>query len=216
MKINEVEALVGITKKNIRFYETQQLLSPRRNAENGYREYTDEDVAVLRQIKLLRKLGVPIDEIQQMLHGTHTVGDCIRRHLISLERDKRNLEQSILLCQELQDVDTPIGDLDAEGYLARMEEMERGGASFHDQRRQDVRRRYIAPAAVTVIVVALMAAMSWLLLWAARIAPEEAPPMWFLGICIALFAAIAAGVILALMQRVQEINKGEIDDAKRY
>ena len=37
MKINEVEALVGITKKNIRFYEAQGLLSPRRNSQNGYR-----------------------------------------------------------------------------------------------------------------------------------------------------------------------------------
>ena len=35
LKINEVEALVGITKKNIRFYEEQGLLSPRRNSENG-------------------------------------------------------------------------------------------------------------------------------------------------------------------------------------
>mgnify|MGYP002508345585 CR=1 FL=1 len=30
MKINEVETQVGITKKNIRFYEEQGLLSPRR------------------------------------------------------------------------------------------------------------------------------------------------------------------------------------------
>ena len=39
MKINEVEALVGITKKNIRFYEEQGLLKPGRNSQNGYREY---------------------------------------------------------------------------------------------------------------------------------------------------------------------------------
>ena len=42
MKINEVEALAGITKKNIRFYEEQGLLNPRRNPENGYRDYGDE------------------------------------------------------------------------------------------------------------------------------------------------------------------------------
>lgn len=36
MRINEVEALVGITKKNIRFYEAEGLLTPRRNSENGY------------------------------------------------------------------------------------------------------------------------------------------------------------------------------------
>ena len=56
MKINEVEALVGITKKNIRFYEEQGLLSPRRNSENGYRDYGQEEVDTLRQIKLLRKI----------------------------------------------------------------------------------------------------------------------------------------------------------------
>ena len=33
MKINEVEALVGITRKNIRFYEAEGLLSPRLLAE---------------------------------------------------------------------------------------------------------------------------------------------------------------------------------------
>ena len=47
MKINEVEQLVGITKKNIRFYENQGLLHPDRNKTNGYREYSDEDVTCL-------------------------------------------------------------------------------------------------------------------------------------------------------------------------
>ena len=67
MKINEVEALVGITKKNIRFYEEQGLLSPRRNSENGYRDYGEADVAALRQIKLLRsKLGESRDRIKTL------------------------------------------------------------------------------------------------------------------------------------------------------
>ena len=75
MKINEVEALVGITKKNIRFYEEKGLLTPRRNSENGYREYEARDVEQLRQIKLLRKLGVPLEEIRQMQAGRITVAD---------------------------------------------------------------------------------------------------------------------------------------------
>ena len=73
MKINEVEAQVGITKKNIRFYEEQGLLSPRRNADNGYREYGDEEVQILRRIKLLRKLGVPIEEIRRII-GADSLG----------------------------------------------------------------------------------------------------------------------------------------------
>ena len=89
MKINEVEAQVGITKKNIRFYEEQGLLSPRRNSENGYREYGPGEVAALRQIKLLRKLGVPLEEIRQMQTGSRTLGDGMRRHLVTLERERK-------------------------------------------------------------------------------------------------------------------------------
>jgi DNA-binding transcriptional MerR regulator len=111
MKINEVEALAGISKKNIRFYEEQGLLSPRRNSENGYRDYGEAEVDTLRRIKLLRKLGVSIEDIRRMLSGEHTVADGMRRHLITLERERRNLELSAELCRELQSEDVPLGEL---------------------------------------------------------------------------------------------------------
>ena len=216
MKINEVEALVGITKKNIRFYEEQGLLSPKRNAENSYREYGDEEVQTLLRIKLLRKLGIPIEEIRQMFSGTHTVADGMRRHLISLERERRNLDQSIALCQELQSMDIPVTALDSESVLNRMEEMEKGGTSFQNKQEQDIRIRYLAPVIVTIVMVVLMIGLSGLILWAYRISPEESPPLWFLWITIGIFAAVGGGVVLALIQRIREIGKGEIDDAKRY
>ena len=52
MKIKQVEELVGITRKNIRFYEEQGLLSVER-AENGYREYSLKDVKRLQVIRVL-------------------------------------------------------------------------------------------------------------------------------------------------------------------
>jgi len=216
VKINEVEALVGITKKNIRFYEEQGLLSPKRNSENSYREYGEEEVEILRRIKLLRKLGVPIEEIRQMLNGSHTVADGMRRHLISLEREQRNLEQSMTLCQELQRMDVPVAALDTEAILARMEDMEKGGTSFQNKQEQDIRVRYIAPVIITVVMVALMTCLSVLIFWAYKTAPEESPPVWFLWLTVGVFAAVGGGVVLALTQRIREIGKGEIDDARRY
>ena len=216
VKINEVEALVGISKKNIRFYEQQELLCPRRNSENSYRDYGEEEVRTLQRIKLLRKLGVPIEEIRQMLRGSHTVGDGMRRHLVSMERERRNLEQSMELCRELQNQDIPIASLDAQALLAKMEQLEQGGASFQDKHTQDVRVRYVAPVVVTVLMVSLMTALSGLLLWAFFSQPEQAPPIWVLLLIVAFFAAVAVGVVLALAQRIREIGKGEIDDAKHY
>lgn len=216
MKINEVEALAGIAKKNIRFYEEQGLISPRRNPENGYRDYADEDVRVLRRIRLLRKLDVPIDEIRLMLSGSHTVGDGMRRHLISLERQQRNLQQAMELCQELAYQDIPISQLDTESLLTRMEALEQAGTSFHDVAAQDIKKRYIAPVVVTAIVVTVMIALSALLLWAFSLDPEQAPPIWFVAVILGIFIAVGVGCVAALTQRIREIRKGEIDDAKKY
>lgn len=151
-----------------------------------------------------------------MFSGTHTVADGMRRHLISLERERRNLDQSIALCQELQSMDIPVTALDTESVLNRMEEMEKGGTSFQNKQEQDIRIRYLAPVIVTIVMVVLMIGLSGLILWAYRISPEESPPLWFLWITIGIFAAVGGGVVLALIQRIREIGKGEIDDAKRY
>lgn len=217
MKINEVESLVGITKKNIRFYEAEGLLTPRRNSENGYRDYGEAEVEVLRRIKLLRKLGLPLEEIRQMLSGTHTVGDGMRRHLVTLEREQKNLEQSMELCRRLKDREEPLSALDAQGLLAEMEAMEHQGATFLNRQTGDARRiRYIAPAVVTMLTVGLMAALMALMLWGFTTDADQAPPLPLVVVLVAIPGVIILGVLLALVQRVQEIEKGEADDAKQY
>ena len=216
MKINEVEALVGITRKNIRFYEGEGLLTPRRNSENGYRDYGEAEVQTLLQIKLLRKLGVPLEEIRRMQSGTHTVGDGMRRHLVSLERDRDNLEQAIRLCAGLTDRQERLGDLDAGSILKEMEAMEQSGATFQNKQRQDVRIRYVAPVAITVLMLLLMGGIAGLILWLTALSAEEAPPAFMLAIIALIPLVISGGVVLALVQRIREIGRGEIDDAKNY
>ena len=217
MKINEVEALVGITKKNIRFYEAEGLLAPRRNSENGYRDYGQAEVEALRRIKLLRKLGLPLEEIRQMLSGTHTVGDGMRRHLVTLEREQKNLEQSMELCRRLKDREEPLAALDAQALLAEMEALEHQGATFLNRQTGDARRlRYVAPAVVTVIMVAFMASLMALMIWGFTTDADQAPPLPLVVVLVAIPGIVILGVLLALIQRVQEIEKGEIDDARKY
>ena len=216
MKINEVEALVGITKKNIRFYEAEGLLAPRRNSENGYRDYGEAEVDALRRIKLLRKLGVPLEEIRRMQSGGHTVGDGMRRHLVTLERERENLEQSIRLCSALTDRQERLEDLDAGAILAEMEAMEQSGTTFQNKQHEDVRVRYVAPVAVTVLMVLLMLGLIWLFLWAFETDPAGAPPLPLLAVFLAIPAIVALGVIVSLVQRILEIGRREIDDAKQF
>lgn len=215
MKINEVETLVGMTKKNIRFYEEKGLLSPRRNLENGYRDYGETEVAELMRIKLMRKLGVPIEEIRRMQAGAQTVGDGMRRHLITLERERQNLEQSIALCGLLKDHAEPLSELDAGKILGEMNRLEQSGTTFQNKQKQDIRIRYAAPVAISILYVALMGGLFWIIAWAYSQSPEGmAPPALLLLLIIPI--VVAFGVLLALYQRIKEIGKGEIEDAKQY
>ena len=217
MKINEVEALVGITKKNIRFYEAEGPLAPRRNSENGYRDYGEEEVETLRRIKLLRKLGVPLEEIRQMQTGVHTVGDGMRRHLVTLERERQNLADAARVCEELTDCQERLEALDAQGLLDRMDRMEEEGTTFMDKQKRDMkRRRYVMPVVMAVVMAVLMIALIWLFLWAFETDPAGAPPLPLLAVFVAVPALVALGVIVSLVQRIREIGRREIDDAKQF
>ena len=217
MKINEVEPLVGITKKNIRFYEEQGLLSPRRNSENGYRDYGQEEVDTLRQIKLLRKLGVPLEEIRRMQAGRITVADGMRRHLVTLEREQRSLEQSMELCRCLKNREERLAELDAGSLLAEMEQMEQAGSTFQDKQYGDVKPiRYAAAVIAALVMTAFMAGVIALMVWGFTVEAAEAPPLPLIVVLVALPAVVILGVLLALIQRIREIQRGEEDDAKNY
>ena len=216
MKINEVEAQVGITKKNIRFYEEQGLLSPRRNSENGYRDYGEAEVAALRQIKLMRKLGVPLEEIRRMQAGG-TVGDGMRRHLVTLERERKSLEQSIQLCQSLKDREERLNALDAAGLLEEMDRLEQAGATFQDKQKNDLKpARYAGAIVMALLTTVLMTAIIALMVWGFTVDLADAPPLALVAVLVAIPGVVILGVLLALFQRIKEIQKGEEDDAKNY
>ena len=217
MKINQVEQLVGITKKNIRFYEEQSLLSPGRNRENGYRDYTEEDVKKLEQIKLFRKLGLPLEEIRLMQTGKSTVADSMKRHLVTLERERQNISHSIRLCSMMKEKEGLLSDLDTHSLLSQMEEMEKEGTFFRDIKKRDVRqKRYMGALIASAAMVILMAGVILLMVWAFRTDPEEAPPLPVMAIIVAVPAVVIIGVLLWLIQRIGEIKKGEADDARKF
>lgn len=217
MKINEVESIVGITRRNIRFYEKEGLLTPARNSQNGYREYGEAEVAALKEIKLLRKLGVPLDEIRRMQAGPGTVGDGMRRHLVTLEREQQDLAQAMELCGRLKDQEVRLSELDAELWLKEMEDLERKGTTFQNKQRGDVKvRRYASPALAAVVMIALMAGVIALMVWAFTLDPADAPPIAVMAVLVAIPAVVILGIVLALAQRWREIRRGEEDEARKY
>ncbi len=213
MKINEVEQRVGITKKNIRFYEQQLLLNPKRNSENGYRDYTEEDVKTLEKIKLLRKLSIPIEEIRRIQNGDLILEDALHRQVIVLEREKKSLEETIRLCRALGEEQCQYQSFPPENYLERMEAMEKEGTKFLNVNKQDVAVRKIGAIGAAVVMILIMTALIGFLIWGYTTDPI---PIWVFGFFILIPVVAIIAIIAVLRKRIKEIEGGEEDAARKY
>ena len=149
-------------------------------------------------VKSAMSMSVEIQrELQQLLHQKKWRGRALRvvMHPDVLER-LRNEDASL---------------------LEEMERLEREGATFLNKQVGDARRiRYVAPSVVAVLTVLLMGGLIGLMLWAFAIDASDAPPLPLIVVLVMLPGVVILGVLLALYQRIREIQKGEADDAKHY
>ena len=213
MKIKQVEELVGITKKNIRFYEEQGLLNVER-AENGYREYHKEDIARLQEIKLFRKMDISIEEMKSLFEKKKSLQICLEQHLKELEHRKEGLIKMQEMCERLIAEHQSLDTLNAENCLEEIEQMEKEGARFMDVKKTDIRKkRKTGAIAGAVIMTLLMAISVVILLWANA---EDPIPVGLLVFLIAIPVIIIGGTLVALAGRMKEIEGGEEDEASKY
>ena len=78
------------------------------------------------------------------------------------------------------------------------------------------RKKKIAPIVVAVVMVILLTALIGLFVWGFAEDPASSPPLALVAVFIAIPTLLICGVLFALFQRIREIGKGEIDDAKKY
>lgn len=214
MKIYQVEELVGITKKNIRFYEDEGLLYPERNPENGYRDYTLKDVRQLEKIKLLRKLSLPIEDIRLLQKGSLSFTESMNRQIERLEKEAKNAELMKAFCQKLKDENQDFIQTDAGKYLSEIQQMEKEGSKFMDITKEDISRKKKKGALIAGTVFCLFMLLAFVgVIFIIREERESLFPM-----IIVLFTIICAivGTVIVLIQRIKEINKGEEYAARNY
>ena len=119
MTIKDIELRSGMTRANIRYYESLGLLSPARG-ENGYRDYSEADLAALLKIKLLRSLEVSLEDIGALSRGERELGEVLSRQMEALEAKEQELHQARELCRRMQIDRADFHSLDAAHYLDLM------------------------------------------------------------------------------------------------
>lgn len=213
MKIKQVEELVGITRKNIRFYEEQGLLNVER-AENGYREYHTADIARLQEIKLFRKMDISIEEMRALFEKRKSLQFCLEQHLGELERRREGLVKMQEMCQRLIAEHQSLDTLNAENCLEEIEQMEKEGAKFMNVNKTDVHKKKRTGAIVgAAVMTVLMLVTIIIVFWANA---QDPIPLGLLLLIAGIPAVIIAGTLIALAGRMKEIEGGEEDEASKY
>lgn len=128
--IKEAEALTGISRQNIRYYEKMGLLNPKRDAGNGYRKYDEEDIERLKVILLFRKLDMPLEEIHKLLDHEIDLQQALDTQKAYLQKEQQKLEAALNFCDTIQEQD--LAELDINRCLQEIEKQEKSGNTFAD------------------------------------------------------------------------------------
>lgn len=116
MTIKEIECLTGMERANIRFYEQQGLITPARR-ENGYRDYSQQDLDTLLRIQLLRSLHISLEEIKGLAAGEKQLGETLAQQIKRLELEQQGAQRAQEVCRMMQQEQARYQDLDARKYL---------------------------------------------------------------------------------------------------
>jgi Cu(I)-responsive transcriptional regulator len=99
MNISEAGQRAGLPPKTIRFYEEIGLIAPHRR-DNGYRDFSDEDLHRLAFLRRARALGFSVEECRQLLdlysdrsRASADVKELARKQLARIDQQLAELKE---------------------------------------------------------------------------------------------------------------------------
>lgn len=112
---SEVQNRTGLTRKAIEYYEEKGLINPKR-LENGYRDYSDQDIEILKEISLFSKVGLSVAEIKEILHSQDSSLPTILRNKeyeLDIEKRKKDVLKLIINGEEQYTISKELDLLEA-------------------------------------------------------------------------------------------------------
>ena len=214
MFIHEVEHIVGLSKKSIRYYEEHGLLSPKRDKNNDYRIYDEDDIRKLKVIKFLRELNVSIKELEDLSLGKLLLSDCMKDKIEVIEREKDKYKKIKDMCSEIIRNNDEYDSIDINNYFCDINILNKEGFTMRDVS-TDKRSKIIGSIFSSGIFIFIFGFLIWIMTYFQLTETEQMPWVlfWFL---IMFFVVPIIGTLYNLVVRIKEINGGEEDEASKY
>lgn len=214
MLINEVENIVGLSKKSIRYYEENGLLSPRRNESNDYRVYDEEDIIKLRKLKFLRELNVSIRELKLLDNGELTLSDCIRGRIAQIENEEEAYQRIKKMCLKIIETEVSYEKLDIKEYFQEINILNKEGFTLRDVKTS--KKRKIVECVISSVVFGMLFLFLGGIISYFQFTEIDKMPWVLYWFCMMIFIFPIIGIEYNLVGRIKEINGGEEDEASKY
>lgn len=215
MLINEVESVVGLSKKSIRYYEEEGLLNPKRNINNDYRIYNEDDLHKLKLIKFLRELGVSINDIKRLNNNTLSLEDCLKERLQAIDREKDNYLKIQNMCNDIISHHDTYSNIDTNKYVIDMNILNKEGFTMRNLNTNHNKK--ILEACLSSFIFSLMFIfLAFIITYFEFINPEDAMPILIYIFFMIILLVPIIGIIINLIRRIKEIKGGEEDEASKY
>lgn len=214
MFINEVQHAVGLSKKSIRYYEENGLLTPKRNISNDYRIYDEEDIRKLKVIKFLRDLDVPIRDLKLLCEGRITLQDCMQERIYRITEQEKNYSRVKDMCLRILKSNNQFDNIDITQYFQEMNTLNKGGFSMRSGKVEHSKKIYGAALSSLffgLFFIFLIAVISYF-----QFTEVDKMPMAIYCFLMAILSIPLIGIVVNFVARVQEIKGGEEDEASKY
>lgn len=129
MTIKELENELDIPRATVRFYEKENLITPSRGS-NGYRDYSGEDIAKLKKIITLRKLGIAVNDIKAIFNREKELGNVVASNIEEIENQIQELSGALNLSRVICSRKDDIESFDEEFYWNYVATEEEKGNKF--------------------------------------------------------------------------------------
>lgn len=91
MKTHDVEEMLGMTKQTLIYYEKEGFITPSRD-ENNYRNYSQNDIDILKLIQLLRSMELSIDDVKLILNNELSIREALESKKEFIKHTKLKLD----------------------------------------------------------------------------------------------------------------------------
>lgn len=214
MFINEVENIVGLSKKSIRYYEQVGLITPTRNKENDYRIYSKEDIKKLRIIKFLRELNVPIKELKDLNNGKISLKECMEDRIKKIEVEEENYQKIKHMCNEIIQNNASYNSIDITKYFQEIRILNKEGFTMCEIRTNKKKKILGAVISSCCFSIFFIFLASMILFF--QLTESDKMPWIIFAFMEFIFLIPITGIFYNLIVRIKEINGGEEDEASKY